>query len=124
MAQVRFNAPGDHYDVIRTVTLIPTGDSIARAWLTVKRTTAEADIDALVQLEITTANTASGQVTDTGAADATGAVTFRLTPTHTRLIGVSLRYYDIQIKSLSGKVYTAETGDIAAEQNEITVVDV
>lgn len=124
MAEIRFNAPGDDYDVIRTVTVIPSGDSIAKAWLTVKQNDTDLDASALVLLAITTASTAEGQITDSGAGDLSGAITFRLAPAHTRLIGTTLRKYDIQVKSTNGKVYTVETGNIVAEQPEVTVVDV
>lgn len=124
MSQIRMNAPGDDFDIIRTITLIPTGDSIAKAWLTVKRSESETDAQGLFQLAITTASTASGQVTDTGAIDLVGAVTFKISPTNSRLIGSTPRHYDMQIKSTLGKIYTAESGDIACEQAEVTVVDV
>lgn len=124
MAQIRMNAPGDDFDIIRTITLIPSGDSIAKAWLTVKRHEADTDAAALFQLAITTASTASGQITDTGAGDLIGAVTFKISPTNSRLVGSTPRHYDIQIKSANGKIFTAESGDIAAGVAEVTVVDV
>lgn len=124
MEQVRFNAPGNDFDVIRPITLIPAGDSMAKAWLTVKANASDADLAALVQLSITTASTASGQITDSGSGDTAGSVTFKLTPAQTRLIGTIPRYYDIKVKSTLGKVYTADSGDIAAKAEEITVVDV
>lgn len=124
MEQVRFNAPGNDFDVIRPITLIPTGDSMAKAWLTVKAHESDTDAAALVQLDITSASTAKGQITDTGATDLAGSVTFKLTPTHTRLIGTIPRYYDIKVKSANGKIYTADSGDITAKAAEITVVDV
>lgn len=123
MANIRIPAPGDDYDVERTVAGLPAGQTITRAWLTVKTVATDPDVNAVVQLEITTTATAAGQITDDGAGDQEGKVLFQLNASQTRAIGTRLRLYDIQIRTSASKIYTLETGDIAALAEEVTQDD-
>jgi hypothetical protein len=110
---------GDNYDIRRTITNIPSGQTLTQAWLTVKSSLADPDVNAIVQLSITTSLTSAGQITDDGA-DQTGALIFTLTGPQTRAIGdqsPTLLSFDIQLLTSTGKIYTLEIGTISALQD-------
>lgn len=101
---------GQDYEINRTITDVPAGDTLAKAWLTLKTSIDDAD-PGLVQKEITSVNVAgTGQITDTGA-DTTGAVRFDLVPADTALPtpGTAVPY-DIKVRTTAGKVYPVEKG--------------
>ena len=97
----------NHFPIRVMVTDIPTGLTLANAWLTVKVNESDAD-PGLFQLAITTTPTSQGQITDTGATDRIGEVFFTPTPTqiNTMTAGrtyygdVKLRYSDSQVRPL------------------------
>lgn len=116
-AEISGVVEGDDYEITRTITGIPAGDSIAKAWLTMKASINDAD-PGLFQKNITTIDVAgTGQVTDTGAGDGTGAVRFDLTPADTGspVPGVAA-VYDLQIRTVAGKYYTVEKGTFTTVQ--------
>lgn len=105
---------GNDYTLTRTITAVPAGAVLAKAWLTVKRRRSDADADAIAALEITSTVSASGQITDTGA-DTSGAVVFYLSDTQTGAM-LSGRWYAFDLKVLTdgGALYTPESGRMRA----------
>lgn len=104
---------GDDLDIERTISNIPTGQTITKAWLTIKEI--EAGSTAVLSKEITSVATSSGVISDTGA-DTVGVVTFTLTAAETALFSAgNWLYYDIQVKTSGGKIYTPEKGRIKGE---------
>lgn len=105
---------GDDFSVERTVTVIPVGDTLAQAWLTVKLDPdADADAAAVLQKSITTVLTAAGQITDTGAGDQTGAFHIEIANTdYANIIPGRVYQYDVQLKSSAGKIGTLERGTV------------
>jgi hypothetical protein len=113
-------AVGDDLLVRRTINRsasnLPTGVSIAQAWLTVKENESDADVDALVQKDITTTDVSgTGQIEEDGSAqagDANPILRFDIAASDTRTIGNNHRWYDIQVKTDTGAIYTGEKGEI------------
>jgi hypothetical protein len=100
---------GDDLDIVRTVGDIPSGQTIARAWFTVK--VFEASPNALFQKEITTSLSDDGIITD-------DELTFTLTTDDTALLsGDNRQWYDIEIETSAGKRYTPERGTITGKVN-------
>jgi hypothetical protein len=107
---------GDTVDVTRTVTDVPAGDTLAKAWLTVKAKATDGDAAAVLQLEVTTSPTANGSITDDGA-DETGAVNFKILPTDYGSILAKKNYaFDIQVLTTDGVVATVAVGTVRWEQ--------
>lgn len=82
----------------RTITTIPSGEIVTKAWLTVKADPGDAD-PGLVQLTITASPTAAGVIEEAGVGGTTDAVIrFDLQPADTDAIGAHVtRYYDISV---------------------------
>jgi hypothetical protein len=100
---------GDDLDIVRTVSAIPDGQTIVRAWFTVK--VFEASPTALFQKEITTSLSDDGIISD-------NELTFTLTPDDTALLsGDNRQWYDIQVETSAGKFYTPERGTITGRVN-------
>ena len=106
---------GDDLVIERSITTVPSGQTITDAWFTVKRKYSDLDVDALIQKEITPVLQATiGHIDDTGA-DGTGHLIFYLTPTDTLLLNPLSDYrYDIQLKLSGGSISTPEIGIITA----------
>lgn len=115
-SQVRGIVAGDDISLRRTIgftaTGFETGVTIDEAWLTIK--TAEADADpGLVQKIITTTDVpGTGEIETDGTGDVDMVVRFDLEPADTVLIGSVLRFFDIQVKTAGGLIYTPEKGRI------------
>jgi len=90
---------------------------ITKGWLTIKDDESDADIDAIIQKEITTSDVpGTGQLEDDGSGDGDPILRFDLVPADTRAIGSTHRYYDIQILlSANSSIYTGEKGEIWGE---------
>lgn len=121
-------AAGDDLEIRRTLdrseSTLPSGSTITKAWLTVKTALADADVDAVVQKEVTTTDVVgTGRIEDDGTGDTDPVIRFDLTPTDTRAIGVTHRKYDIQVLTSDSKIYTGEKGHVYAEA-EVTDDDV
>lgn len=112
-------AVGDDIEVYRTITNIPTGESVDKAWLTVKASISDLDEAALIQKQITaTLDNDEGIIADDGSLG-TAILRFFLTSSNTSALGNPARGtgsfpYDIQLKTSSGKIFTAEIGTITA----------
>ena len=90
----------------RTLTGVPAGEALTKAYLTVKANPVDAD-PGVLQKTITTVLTASGQITDTGAGDTIAAVLFILASADTTLLTEgSLYYWSIKTITASGNYET------------------
>lgn len=105
---------GDDVKITRTITAVPAGDSLVKAWLTVKKSESHADADAIFQKAITTSySLGQGHITDNGAGDTSAAIFFELTAANTALLRGDVDYYfDIQVKTANGAINTPEKGTI------------
>lgn len=104
---------GDDLRVVRTYADLPSGFTIAKAWMTVKARKIDIDAAALIgPKEITTAANAHGQITDDGTAvDGEIAMYFDLSSAETGSLSANHCYfYDIQIKTSAGAIFTCELG--------------
>lgn len=111
---------GDDLDIERDVTGITVTDPLVKAWLTIKTSASILDASATVQKVITTVQViGTGQITQDGSAgngNGTASMVFNLTAVDTALLGTTLRYfYDVQVKTSSGKIYTPDKGSIRFE---------
>lgn len=110
---IKGRVAGDDHVIKRTVKDLPAGTALSKAWLTVKESLDDADGSAVVQKEITTTETADGEIEDDGSSDQEGLIRFDLAPADTTAIGTTdRRHYDIQVKLDDGKVETLEVGRI------------
>jgi hypothetical protein len=114
--KIRNQTAGDAFSVRRAVPDLPAGRSLVKAWFTVKRNKTDLDNDAILQLDITTALTSKGQITDaTGMA--VDALIFFVTAAQSVTIGALRRYYyDVQIKLDNAEIATPEIGTIQLDQ--------
>jgi hypothetical protein len=101
---------GDDLDVTRTVTNVPTGQTLSKAWLTLKSKLTDADPGLLQKVIVPGAVGGQGQITDTGVSG-TGSLLFQLTGGNTLAlpIGIDVKY-DIKVLTSAGKIYTVEQG--------------
>jgi hypothetical protein len=107
-------ALGDDFRVQRTYTGLPSGVTIATAWMTVKRSERLDDSDALFQKEITTAGTSAGHITDADTTDGDIDMYFEVAGADFAAASPNLEYvYDIQVKTSSNQIHTLEKGTIA-----------
>ena len=112
-------AVGDSLLVRRTIdrslSNLPTGVVIATAWFTAKSAESYAD-PGLLQKVITTADVSgTGQIEEDGSAqsgDANPILRFDFTPANTRTISTVHVFYDIQVKTDTGAIYTGEKGEM------------
>ncbi len=109
---------GDDLQITRTITNVPSGASLTKAWFTVKFLWSATDTNTVIQKEITTADVpGTGQITDDGSGDQSAAVRFDLPSTDTLKLQKGLRYlYDIQVLTDGPAIYTPEIGTITALQ--------
>ena len=111
---------GDNIDIVRTIGTLPT--SITDSWFTV-RTRANLDqttdtSSVVFQKHITSSNVpGTGVIYDDGS-DGTAGVRFELVNADTKLlVGDTVYYYDIQVLTTSGKIYTPEIGIIKTHKD-------
>lgn len=118
-AQIAGFVLGNDLDVIRSIPNVPAGQTLTKAWLTVKAKETDAD-PGLIQKAITAAAVPGvGQITNNGSGG-TGSVTFQLTAVDTQpgtnpagIVAGLPYFYDIKVQTSAGKLYTVETGTIA-----------
>ena len=108
---------GDNLKITRTITNVPSADTLTKAWFTVKLRKEDSDADAVIQKEITTSDVSgTGHITDDATGDTEGAVRFDLEQADTvKLSGGAIYRYDIQVLTSAGAVYTPEIGKIIAQ---------
>lgn len=104
---------GDTYEVVRTITGLPSGYALDKAWMTVKASAVDAD-PGVFQKAITTSNVdGTGQITDTGTGDGSAAVRFDLASADTTLLTPGTSYvYDIQVRMVNGELIRISTPEI------------
>jgi hypothetical protein len=101
---------GDDVDVRRTVTDIPAGQTLVKAWLTFKSSLSAGDASLLQKIILPGAVVGQGQITDTGA-DGTGEVLFQLSNADTLGLPIGNRLlYSIKVLTSANKIYTPEQG--------------
>lgn len=112
---------GDDVDITRTITSVPDGTTLAKAWLYVKATETDADGAAVIGKAITTSSVNGvGQITDTGA-DGTGEVFFQMTSAETAALVARRRYwYAVKVMLNTNKVATVEAGVLTPEPGLIS----
>jgi len=102
---------GDDLEVRRTVTDLPA--AIEAAWLTLKHHPRQPDSDAKLQKRITTTDVpGTGQIVEAGGPGVDGDLRFDLTPADTTSLGSKRYVHDIQIRLVTGKIYTIEKGTL------------
>ena len=109
---------GNDLDVIRTVSVVPTSQTIAEAWLRVDEI-APAGTELFSKHITPTLVAGEGQIEDTGAGDGIGLLRFEITHTNSLLMDTGgtvavpkAHPYGIQIKTSGGKIYEFEQGVI------------
>lgn len=119
---------GDDLEVYRTITNVPTGETVIKAWFTVKINQDDTDAAALFQKVITDViDFTQGEIADAGALG-TAILRFFLTADDTATLGNPTRaidsfFYDIQVKTVSDRIYTPETGKITPKP-QVTFTDI
>lgn len=114
-------APGDDDCILRNFRNVTSGVTVTQAWMTVKRFEDDVDIDAIFQKVITVTDVpGTGQIVDDGAS---GTVTLRfdIVPADSLLVGHEQKYFDIQVKTNGGKIYTLNAGTIRAAIKQKTL---
>lgn len=113
-ARIQQYVRGNDLDVIRTVTVVPTGQTLTEAWLRVNAVSAGTQV---FQKHITpTLVAGEGQIEDTGAGDGIAIIRFEVTATDGLLTtggtvaAPTLHPYGIQVKTSGGKIYEFELG--------------
>jgi hypothetical protein len=107
---------GDSFQIIRTVGNLPDGETVDKAWLTVKERATDSDADAALSKEITEDDVPGLGLVDNSTP---GSVDLRFDIAPEDWDGVQqaqLYRYDIQIKTSGGGIYTAEIGTIVADE--------
>ncbi len=109
-------AIGDNQPIDFTLTSWPSGQTLAKAYLTIKKNRDGAtDTDALVQKEITTSAGAQGAITSTSG---TAAGYFNILPADYANLVAGVAYeYDIQVINSSGALYTPIDGTITFKKD-------
>lgn len=107
---------GDDLDIERDVTGVTITDPLVKAWLTIKTSSSVADPGTIQKVITTSLVVGTGQITQDGSEEdgnGTASLLFQLTAANTTTLGTSIRYYyDVQVKTSSGKIYTADVGRI------------
>lgn len=107
---------GDDLEVRRTVPGLPSGQTATEAWFTLKADPSAIDPGVLQKVITTSNNPGTGQIEKDGSVGNGNGVCelrFDLTAANTAALTAGLTYYyDVQVKTSAGKIYTAETGTI------------
>ena len=114
-SEIRGFVVGDYFEVERDVSGIPNPTTLTKAWLTVKAREDDEDVDAIFLIDITTSYvTGKGQIVDNGAGDGVGTVRFEVTSVNSvKMTGAKVYYFDIQVLTSAGFVFTPERGTIS-----------
>jgi len=109
---------GDSFQVIRTVSNIPDGETVSMAWFTLKLLASRPDYQAAMQKTITT-----DDVIGTGAvvnSSPVGSVDLRFDISGTDwddVVPGQLYLFDIQLKTTGGGLYTCDRGNFVADSS-------
>ena len=109
---------GDDISIEVTIDFIdtgfPTGTTIVNAWLTAKVNSFDADTGLFQKAVTTTDVPGTGQIEIDGTGDVDMVVRFDLLPLDTTAIGIQLlRFFDVQVKTAGGKIYSPVSGFIS-----------
>lgn len=125
--QLTEHAWGDSLRVTRTISNIPGGDRLLKAWfvarlqpVTLSTPVDDSDVatDGGFIIEVTESPTAAGQIVDNGASDNVGSLYFDISPAQSRLQPVSSHlYYGIKVLTFGGFPYTPELGILRGKPN-------
>ena len=113
--KIRGKTAGDDWTIRRNVVNVPSGNTITDAWMTVKEELGDAD-PGVIQKHIsgTGDDPGVGQIEVAGSGG-TATIRFDLTPDDTvKLKPWVTYYYDIQVKTSTGKYDTPDDGTIIA----------
>jgi len=112
-------AIGDNQPIDFTLTSWPSGQTLAKAYLTIKKNRDGAsDTDALIQKEITTSAGTPGAITNNGATGGSAIGYFNLLPADYANLVAGVAYeYDIQVINSSGALYTPIDGTITFKKD-------
>lgn len=107
-AEIKGHVAGDDLEVRRTVTAIPSGQTLTNADFVVQNQ----DGTTFLTKSITASNQSGiGQIEDDGTTDQIGEIRFDLTSANTLLFQDEIvRHYQIRVKSSADKFYTVEEG--------------
>jgi len=119
---IRGLAKGTTYQITRTVTDIPDGQTLSNAWLTIKRRTLDADADAKVSKSITEDSTLDiGIITNPSPPDGTAVIEFNIAASDWDAMNAgTLYFYGIKVKTSSDVVDIVETGTIILQPEIIS----
>lgn len=107
---------GDDYDLIRDISLIPVGQKLVSAVMTIKEN--HWDADSIIVKNITGDISGGGIIEDDGEDDETARVRFTLLSSDTILLKPFYTYvYDIQVTTDAGKIHTPESGTLTPFSN-------
>jgi hypothetical protein len=102
----------DSLTLTRSVKRVPLTNPLTKAWLTIK-SSENANDPGDLQLIITTAVQAAGQITDDGHTSGVGQLKFTATPAQMGALPTQQSLvYDIQILHQDGTLWTAEKGTV------------
>lgn len=114
VARIQQYVRGNDLDVTRTVTVVPSGQTLTEAWLRVNAVSSSTQV---FQKHITSTLVAGeGQIEDTGAGDGIAIIRFEITATDGLLttggtVAAPTQHpYGIQVKTSGGKIYEFEIG--------------
>jgi hypothetical protein len=115
-------AVGDDFDITRTITGIPDGQTIQKAWLMIKERSEDDDADAIITKTITAGTTTPGTITDTGA-DGTGEIRFHiltadsilLTPRRSYRLGIKVEMSNSYATHIEQDTIRLAPGVVAGE---------
>lgn len=104
---------GDTKIVRRRVKNIDPSDPLAKAWLTCKAALADSDPGVFQKTITATYSPGNGKIDDTGTTDGQGELYFELSASDTNnIVNNGGVYYDIQVKTANGAIYTFEVGTV------------
>jgi hypothetical protein len=108
---------GNSYQIERTVSDVPAGETATDAWFTLKRRLTDSDAHAVLQKHITVASViATGVVINDSPSSGTAILQFNIGPDDwAATLPQVLHHYDIKMKTSGGAEYTFEFGDFVAE---------
>lgn len=108
---------GNSYQIERTVSDVPEGETVDAAWFTLKRRATDSDANAAIQKTITTADVLeAGVIINDSPGAGTAILQFNIGPDDwADVLPQTLHEYDIKLRTSGGAVYTFEFGDFAAE---------
>lgn len=104
---------GDTKIVRRRVRNIDPADLLTKAWLTCKAALTDADPGVFQKAITTSYAPGNGHISDAGTTDGVGQIYFELSASDTaNIVNDGGVYYDIQVKTVNGAIYTFEVGTV------------